>query len=174
MPKPIATAVALMLVEEQKLLLSDPVEKFIPEFRDLKVAVAREGAPNGYDLVPANRPITIHDLLTHASGLTTGSGPAGAQWQAQLAKFSDADGLELRMKALAQQPLVFQPGTAFLYGPSTDLLGRIMEIVTGQSLEVLFRERVFAPLGMNDTSFVVPPEKVNRVATLYTSNHGGP
>jgi CubicO group peptidase (beta-lactamase class C family) len=174
MTKPIATVAALMLVEEQKLLLSDPVDKFLPEFGDLKVAVAREGAPNGYALVAPTRKITIHDLLTHSAGFGAGSGPAAAAWRESMGNFTDKDGLETRMKALAKQPLIFQPGSEFLYGPSTDLLGRVMEVVTGQTLEVFFRERIFAPLGMNDTSFVVPPEKQGRVAVLYTGTDGSP
>jgi CubicO group peptidase (beta-lactamase class C family) len=174
MTKPIASAVALMLVEEQKLLLSDPIEKYLPEFEDLKVAVAREGEPNGYALVGPARKVTIHDLLTHQAGFGTGAGLTAASWRESMGKLTDSDGLEARMKVLARQPLVFQPGSAFLYGPSTDVLGRVMEVVTGQNLEVLFRERVFGPLGMNDTSFVVPPAKQARVAILYAGPDGGP
>jgi CubicO group peptidase (beta-lactamase class C family) len=174
MTKPIATVAALMLVEEQKLLLSDPIEKFLPEFRDLKVAVAREGEPNGYALVAPARKVTIHDLLTHSAGFGTGAGPAAAIWRESMGRFTDQDGLETRMKALAKQPLVFQPGSAFLYGPSTDVLGRVMEVITGKNLEVFFRERIFGPLGMNDTSFVVPPEKHGRVAVLYAGTDGSP
>ncbi len=169
MTKPIATVGVLMLLEEQRLLLSDPVEKYLPEFAQPKVAVAKADAPAGYVLVPAERSITIHDLLTHRSGLPTPAGPAAAV----LAKVSDAltgdADLATRTKALATVPLNFQPGAAWQYGSSTDVLGRVIEVITGQTLDVYLRERIFAPLGMVDTGFVVPPEKRGRIATLYTA-----
>ena len=174
MTKPIATVAALMLVEEQRLLLSDPLEKFLPEFRAPKVAVAKADAPNGYVLVPAERSITIHDLLTQSSGLATGVGPAGGALREAMAGLAEDAGLAERMKALAKVPLVFQPGSAFLYGPSTDVLGRVIEVVTGKSLDVVLQERLFGPLGMVDTGFVVPREKASRLATLYSSTDGSP
>lgn len=174
MTKPIATVAALMLVEEQRLLLSDPLEKFLPEFRDPKVVVPKADAPNGYILVPAERSITIHDLLTQSSGLATGAGPAGGVLRETMAGLPEAAGLAERMKALAKVPLVFQPGAAFLYGPSTDVLGRVIEVVTGKSLDVVLQERLFGPLGMVDTGFVVPREKQARLATLYSSTDGSP
>jgi len=174
MTKPIASAGILMLVEEQKLLLSDPLEKFLPEFREPKVAVPKADAPNGHVQVPADRSITIHDLLTHSSGLATGVGPAGGRLREAMGTLSEDAGLAERMKALATVPLVFQPGSAFLYGPSTDVLGRVIEVVSGQSLDVFLQERFFTPLGMKDTGFVVPAEKHSRVAVIYTSTSGSP
>lgn len=174
MTKPIATVGVLMLLEEQKLLLSDPLEKYLPEFRAPKVAVARADASDGYVLVPAERSITIHDLLTHSSGLATGVGPAAGLHREATGALPEMAGLAERMKALATVPLVFQPGSAFLYGPSTDVLGRVIEVVSGQSLDVFLQERLFAPLVMNDTGFVVPEEKRSRVAVLYSSVDGAP
>jgi CubicO group peptidase (beta-lactamase class C family) len=174
MTKPIATVAALMLVDEQRLLLSDPLEKFLPEFRDSKVAVAKADAPNGYILVPAERSITIHDLLTQSSGFSTGVGLAAGVHREFVGALPENAGLDGRVKALAKVPLVFQPGAAFLYGPSTDVLGRVLEVVTGKSLDVVLQEKIFGPLGMKDTSFVVPKEKAGRVATLYHSVDGAP
>jgi CubicO group peptidase (beta-lactamase class C family) len=174
MTKPIATVAALMLVEEQRLLLSDPLEKFLPEFRNPKVAVAQSDAPSGYVLVPADRGITIHDLLTQCSGFSTGVGLTAAAHREIMGGLPENTGLAERVKAIAKVPLVFQPGSAFLYGPSTDVLGRVIEVVTGQSLDVVLQEKIFGPLGMKDTGFVVPKEKAARVATLYHSIDGSP
>ena len=172
MTKPIATVGVLMLLEEQRLLLSDPVEKYLPEFRDPKVAVAKADAPGGYIVVPAERSITIHDLLIHRSGVASTSGPAGAALrEAQRALPADAV-LADRIKALASVPLNFQPGTQWQYGASTDVLGRVIEVISGQTLDVFLRERIFVPLGMVDTGFTVPPEKLSRLAAIYAAAPG--
>jgi CubicO group peptidase (beta-lactamase class C family) len=174
MTKPIATVAVLMLLEEGRFLLSDPVEKYLPEFHDMKVAVARADAPEGYGLVPAERAITIHDLLTHRAGFT-GVPPSGGPAEALRRKAVQAlpaDGnftLEEAVKNLAASPLDAQPGTIFRYGPSAVVLGRLVEVVSGRTLEQFFQERIFEPLGMKDTFFSVPESKRARVVPAYTT-----
>ena len=173
MTKPIATVMALMLLEEGRYLLSDPVAKFLPEFRDMKVAVVKSDAAEGYVLVPAERNITIHDLLTHRAGFT-GLPPSNSS--AEILRRKSVQSLpqngdftlEQYTKHLAASPLDAQPGTAFKYGPSTIALGRLIEVVTGQTLDKVLHDRLFKPLGMIDTSFVVPVEKQHRIAPAYS------
>ncbi|MBL8361851.1 MAG: beta-lactamase family protein [Rubrivivax sp.] len=172
MTKPIATVAALQLVEQGRLQLFDPVAKFLPGFADMKVAVPRGDAPGGHALVAAERPITILDLLTHRAGfvgLATRDSPAARlQRQAYAARPHDpSENLEQAVAFLATLPLGDQPGSAFRYGPATIVLSRVIEIVTGQTLEVALREQIFRPLGMHDTHFVVPPHKHSRVMPPY-------
>jgi CubicO group peptidase (beta-lactamase class C family) len=174
MAKPIVSVAALMLLEEGRFLLSDPVEKFLPEFHGLKVAVTKADAPEGYILVPAERGITIHDLLTHRTGfpgLPLDHGPAEAL--SRTARHSlPADGsytLEDFVKKVAALPLNLQPGTAFRYADTNaEVMGRIIEVVSGRTLDEFFREKIFEPLGMNDTHFTIPLVKRGRVAPAYT------
>jgi CubicO group peptidase (beta-lactamase class C family) len=173
MTKPIATIGVLMLVEEQRLLLSDPVEKYLPEFKNPKVAVARPGAEGGYVTVPAERSITIHDLLIHRSGLPTASGPAAAALREAMRSLPEDAVLADRIRALASVPLNFQPGSQWQYGASTDVLGRVIEVISGKPLDVYLRERILEPLGMADTGFTVPPEKLSRLATIYDMSPEG-
>ena len=173
MTKPIVTVAVLMLLEEGRVLLSDPVAKFLPEFRDMKVAVAKPEAPDGFVLVPAERAITIYDLLTHRAGFT-GLPPANTPAEVLRRKAvqslppNGAFTLEEYIKNLAASPLDMQPGMAFRYGNSPVVLGRLVEVVSGQSLDAFFRDRIFMPLDMKDTSFVVPAGKRNRVAPAYS------
>jgi CubicO group peptidase (beta-lactamase class C family) len=172
MTKPIASVMVLVLLEEGRFLLSDPVAKFLPEFGDMKVAVAKSDAPDGYVLVPAERNITIHDLLTHRAGFT-GLPPSNSP--AELLRRKAAQSLpnngdftlEEYIKNLAASPLDAQPGATFKYGPSTVVLGRLIEVITGQTLDKALQDRIFKPLRMIDTSFVVPLEKQRRVAPAY-------
>ena len=177
MTKPIATVAALQLVERGLLHLSDPVAKFLPEFASLQVAVAREGAPGGFDLVPAARPMTIADLMTHRAGfvgLPPRDTPA-ARLQREALAGLPADRnftLEQFVLRLAKVPLDAQPGAAFRYGPATTVLGRIIEVVTGQPLDVALQAQIFGPLGMNDTFFGVPQDKRARVVPAYALKQG--
>ncbi len=168
MTKPIVTVGVLMLLEEHRLLLSDPVEKYLPEFRNPKVAVAKADAPGGYVTVPAQRSITIHDLLIHRSGVASANGPGGVVLREAQKTLTDDATLAEQVKALALAPLNFQPGAKWEYGASTNLLGRVIEVISGQTLDVYLRERILAPLGMADTGFTVPPEKLSRLAAIYT------
>ena len=177
MTKPMTAVSVLMLMEEGKLLLSDPVSKFIPEFKNPKVAVWN--LPNdpkgaGYQLVPADREITLRDLLTHTSGLANaGEGPAGEFFRR--ASLARGGSLAERVKRLAPLPLNFQPGTQWEYSPSTgfDTLGRVVEILSGLTLEQFFKQRIFAPLGMNNSFFTIPADRMTDVATLYAKREQG-
>jgi CubicO group peptidase (beta-lactamase class C family) len=174
MSKPVTSVAAMILYEEGKLTLGDPVSKYIPAFANAKVLVTNGANPQGPELRPAQRQITIRDLLTHRSGLSYGfanSGPVGDAYRRAgvtdgiaPADFSLAQGID----RLAAQPLVQEPGSAFHYGLSIDVLGRVIEIVSGQSLDQFMREHIFEPLGMRDTYFWVPDEKVARIAIPYT------
>ncbi len=173
MTKPIATVMALMLLEGGRFLLSDPVAKFLPEFSDMKIAVVKSDAPESYVLVPVERNITIHNLLTHRAGFT-GVPPSNSPAEIlrrkavqSLPKNSDFT-LEEYAKHLAASPLDAQPGATFKYGASTVVLVRLIEVVTGQTLDTVLLDRIFKPLRMIDTSFVVPLEKQQRIAPAYS------
>ena len=177
MTKPIATVAALQLMERGLLRLSDPVEKFLPEFANLQVAVAREGAPGGFDRVPATRPMTIADLMTHRAGfvgLPPRDTPAARLQREALAALPANRNftLEQFVSRLAKVPLDAQPGAGFRYGPATVVLGRIIEVVTGQPLDVALQTQIFGPLGMNDTSFRLPEDKRARVVPAYALKPG--
>jgi CubicO group peptidase (beta-lactamase class C family) len=181
MTKPVTSVAIMMLLEDGKLLLSDPVSRFIPAFREMRV-LAPAGSSSGGDdagTIPARRQITIDDLLTHTSGLVYGfqeRGPIGEMYR----KSGVYDGLGGKrprslgeqMDLLARQPLKFQPGTAYNYSLGIDVLGRIVEVASGVSLEQFFRTRIFEPLGMRDTTFSLPPAKASRLATLHAIENG--
>ncbi|HWE51603.1 MAG TPA: serine hydrolase domain-containing protein [Bryobacteraceae bacterium] len=177
MTKPLTAASILMLVEEGKLVISDPVSKFIPEYKNPKVAVwnlPNDPAGAGLHLVPANREITVQDLLTHTSGLANAfEGPAGDY--VRRANLPRGGSLAERVSRLAKLPLNFQPGTQWEYSPGTgfDTLGRIVEILSGMSLEKFFQTRIFEPLGMKDTFFTVPQNRRTDQAIAYTKDDKG-
>ena len=177
MTKPLTAVSILMLVEEGKLVLSDPLSKFVPEFKGPSVAVwnrPNDPAGAGLRLVPAAREITIHDLLTHTSGLADGfNGPAGEY--VRRANLPAGGTLDERVKRLAKLPLNFQPGTQWEYSPGTgfDTLGRVVEILSGMSLENFFKTRIFDPLGMKDTFFTIPENRVSDLAVNYTRGESG-
>lgn len=170
MTKPIVSVAAMTLVEEGRLGLHEPVSKYLPEFKSMSVAVESfdpaTGA-NGFHTVPAKRQITVHDLLRHTSGLTYGVFlPKGTQLrklydEAQLWAQPDLDAF---CKALARIPLRFEPGTVWEYGHSTDVLGRVIEVASGQALDAFVAERVLEPLKMVDTAWYVEPAKLARFA----------
>ena len=159
MSKPITSVAAMMLVEEGELSLDDPVAKYIPAFADVKVGVEtpdQDGKP-ALVLEPLNRPITIEDLLRHTSGLTYGfyGDSAGRKLYAEADLFKgDFDNAEFAER-LAKLPLAEQPGTLWDYGHSTDVLGRVIEVVSGRSLFQFEKQRLLDPLGMTDTAFYV-------------------
>jgi CubicO group peptidase (beta-lactamase class C family) len=172
MTKPLTAVSVLMLMEEGKLLLSDPVSKYIAEFRNPKLAVWRQ--PNdqagaGAMLVPAAREITIKDLLTHTSGLANGfEGPAGDY--VRKANLPRGGSLDERVRRLATLPLNFQPGSQWEYSPGTgfDTLGRIVELQSGMNLAQFFKARIFDPLGMKDSFFDVPEPRRADLVVAYT------
>ncbi|WP_370691840.1 serine hydrolase domain-containing protein [Bradyrhizobium sp.] len=167
MSKPVTSAAAMMLVDDGKLSLDDPVAKYIPAFADLKVGVEKSGEAPALLLEPLNRPITIRDLLSHTSGLTYGfyGDSAVRKLYAQANLFDgDADNAEF-VARIAKLPLAEQPGTLWDYGHSTDVLGRVIEVVSGTSLFQFEKERLFDPLGMTETAyFVADAAKQPRVA----------
>ncbi|HEU5209662.1 MAG TPA: serine hydrolase domain-containing protein [Longimicrobiales bacterium] len=172
MTKLVTTVGVLMLQEEGELLLSDPVAKYIPEFDSTTVAVAREDG--GYDVVPAMRPITLRDLLTHTSGIGYGYGLARDRWEAAGISgwyFAGRDEpIAETVARMAALPFDAQPGEEFVYGYSTDILGVVIERASGQPLDAFLRERIFLPLRMPDTSFFLPAAKRDRLATVYGIN----
>jgi CubicO group peptidase (beta-lactamase class C family) len=167
MTKPIVSVGIMMLVEEGKLQLITPVSTFIPEFKDVKVGVEKttEGKTE-LVLEPPRRPMTIQDLLRHTSGLTYGQFGDSLVKQAYRAANLGAPGESLSdlVKKLAQLPLAFQPGTTFEYSMSTDVLGRVIEVVSGIELDRFITERITRPLGMPDTGFYVAGDQTTRVA----------
>jgi len=178
MTKPVTGVAVMMLVEEGKIRLSDPVSKFIPEFREMQVAMPREkgayATPNpGIYTIPANRQITIHDLLTHTSGLV--SGGLGAAQVPKIAPRGPGDTLANYVPNLAAVPLDFQPGTEWAYsgGAGPEVLSRIVEIVSGQTYDEFLRTRIFEPLGMKDTFFYLPDNRRPRLVTLYRKTLSG-
>jgi CubicO group peptidase (beta-lactamase class C family) len=179
MTKPI-TAVAVMMLWEQGLFtLDDPIANYIPEFKDMKVLVMDKTAEKGFRLEPAKTPITIRQLLSHTSGLTYGF----LAWPVIGQCYVDndvSDGFRITsgtigdgVKRLAKCPLVFQPGAGFEYGLNFDVLGRLVEVVSGMPFDKFLQKNVFDPLKMRDTSFFVPAEKVGRLAALYEPSPKG-
>ncbi|HKB92403.1 MAG TPA: serine hydrolase domain-containing protein [Opitutaceae bacterium] len=174
MSKAVTTVAVMMLYEEGKLMLHDPVYKFIPGFRNSVVAVPPPpGSPAGtpFTTVPAKRPVEIRDLLTHTAGLTYGEGPAIELYnKANLRGWYFADHTETigdAINRLATLPLQGQPGETWQYGFSTDVLGYLVEVISRQPLDRFFEERIFRPLKMVDTCFFLPPEKEARLAKVY-------
>jgi len=179
MSKCVTTVAALMLYEEGRFMLSDPVSKFIPEYAHSVVAVPPPpGSPADvkYVTMPAKRAITIHDLMTHTAGLTYGDMLAIDDYKkAKLYGWYLLDHDETigeAMKRLASLPLAAQPGEAWNYGYGTDLLGYLVEVISGQPLDKFIEERITKPLKMVDTSFYLPPEKASRLAVVYGYENG--
>ncbi|HRH48041.1 MAG TPA: serine hydrolase domain-containing protein [Panacibacter sp.] len=171
------TSVGIMILYEQgKLLLDEPVSDFIPEFKNPVVLDKFNDADTTYTTVPAKREITFRDLLTHTSGLDY-TDIGSSKVQAIYTKnhipsglgYFDASLLE-SMKALGKLPLSFQPGEKWQYGLNSDLLGCLIEVISGMNLEAFLTKNIFEPLGMKDTYFNVPAAKANRLATVYTED----
>jgi CubicO group peptidase (beta-lactamase class C family) len=175
MTKPITSVAVMMLFEEGKLALSDPVAKFIPAFKDVKVGVERkdETGKEALDLVPPKRAMTVQDLLRHSSGLTYGFFGTGAVKKAYLdAKLGTGDPTTAEfVDRLAKLPLAYHPGTTWDYSQSTDVLGRVVEVVTGKPLLQALKDMLLDPLGMTDTSFfVTDPGKQARIAEPFAND----
>jgi len=177
MTKPITSLAVMMLHEDGRFLLDDPVSKFLPEFKNPKVAVANasnERYDGGYRLVPADRPITIRHLLTHTAGLASGTSAPTMDAVKKLSGSRKPDDLLANyIQSLAELPLNFQPGTAWEYGPATDVLGRLVEVVSGQSLDQFFRHRILDKLAMKDTWFYLPAELLPRLSSAYVKRETG-
>lgn len=170
MTKPVTSVALLMLYEEGRVMLSDPVSKFIPEFGDLQVF--KEGDARSFTTEPLERPMTIHDLMTHQSGLTydfMASHPVDAMYRNRKIAGVRSEGVTLTefTEQLFDLPLVCQPGSHWNYSVSTDVLGRVIEIISGQTLDSFLRDRIFAPLGMVDTDMTVHDDKLERLTHSY-------
>jgi CubicO group peptidase (beta-lactamase class C family) len=182
--KPVTAVAVLILMEEGKLKLTDPVSKYIPEFKNPRVTIEIErspepmvdrppSAPKTYT-VPADREITIVDLLTHTSGLASG-GPSSTEMTKLMKERKPAETLADFIPRVAALPLDFQPGTRWRYSglAAFDTLGRIVEIVSGMTFDQFLRTKLFEPLGMNDTFFNVPEKDQSRLATIYNHTEKG-
>ena len=175
MTKPITSVALMQLYEQGRFLLEDPVEAFLPEFADPQVWVG--GSLTQPITRPAQTVMTVKDVLCHTSGLTYGfffQNNVDAMYREDnLGNFGlPEQSLEEAIKALATKPLVFDPGTAWNYSMSTDVCGRLVEVISGQSLDDYIAEHVTGPLGMNDSAFHVPEDKADRFTTLYVTTPG--
>ena len=172
--KAIVSTAILMLQEEGRLLIGDPVSQYIPEFEQTMVAVPR--ADGGYDLAKG-RPILLRHLLTHTSGISYGTGPARDQWErAGFTQWYFADKNEpigAAVVRMASLPFDAQPGERWIYGFNIDILGAVVEKASGLPLDEYLRTRIFEPLGMRDTHFYLPTDKRDRLATVYGAAAGG-
>jgi CubicO group peptidase (beta-lactamase class C family) len=178
--KAITSLAVMMLFEEGKLLLDDPISKYIPEFKNPKVLSSLNWGDTTYSTVPAKGEITIRQLLTHTSGLDYAE--IGSQdFKAIYAKSKIPSGIGMhsanqlladKIKLLGALPLKHNPGEQFTYGLNTDVLGYVVEVLSGQSLDQFFKTRIFQPLGINDTYFYLPAEKQSRLVTLHQAKNG--
>lgn len=175
MSKAVVSAAVVMLQERGALLIGQPVGDFLPEFAATRVAVA--GEDGGYEVVDAARPITVRDLLTHTAGIGYGYGPAAEQWQAaglQHWYFGHRDEpIRETVRRIAALPMDAQPGERWVYGYNTDILGALVEVASGTTLDEFLAQEIFAPLGMTDTSFYLPTAKAGRLAVLYSRTREG-
>ena len=173
--KALVSVGVMMLQEEGALLITDPIGKHLPEFR--ATTVAQPNGRGGYDVVAAKRSITIRDLLTHTAGISYGSGPAAKAWEeAGITGWYFADRDETVgdvMARVAKLPLDAHPGEQWIYGYNTDILGALIEQISGRTLGAFLRELLFDPIGMDDTHFFLPAHKTDRLATVYSSVEAG-
>jgi CubicO group peptidase (beta-lactamase class C family) len=177
MTKPITSVAVMMLYEQGDFQLKDPVSRFIPGFKDLRVFV--KATESGLELAEPEREVTMQDLLTHTSGLVyddpEGSPVEAAVWQAdrEAEKVAPDETLEEWIQRLVRLPLAHQPGSKWHYGLSTDVLGYVVEVISGLAFDTFLEQRIFSPLGIVDTGFYVPQEKISRLATMYGPAEGG-
>ncbi len=169
-------SVSVMILQEQgKLLITDPVGKYLPEFDDRGVAVSN--GRGGYDVVAARRPITIRDLLTHTSGISYGNGLGTDLWADAGVRgwyFAGRDEpIRETVARMGPLPGIAQPGESWVYGYNTDILGALVEVVSGKPLDTFLQDELLSPLGMTDTHFYLPASKRDRLATVYSSRPNG-
>jgi CubicO group peptidase (beta-lactamase class C family) len=170
MTKPIASTAVMILYDENRFQLDDPVSMYIPEFKDLKVFSGTD--KNGIKLEEQTRPMTIRQLLMHTSGLASGTqdNPVDSMYRA-----ADLSGGTLKdmVQKLSNIPLLYQPGTKWNYGRSTDVLSYLVEVISGKPFDIFLQERIFKPLQMEETVFSVPEEKMDRIASVYCPSESG-
>jgi len=168
MSKPITSVAAMILYEEGKIKLDDPVSKYIPQFK--KLAVVTDPEAEEITTVPAQREMTVRDLMRHTSGLTYGvfgNTNVDKLYRKSIQLSAGGETLQSMTEKLAAIPLLYQPGTKWHYGVSTDVLGRVVEVASGRPLDKFLAEHIFEPLGMEDTAFYVPADKIERFSTNY-------
>lgn len=170
MTKPVTSVAIMILFDEGRLRLDDPVSKYIPEFKDLKVFLYKD--INGVHLEKQNKQITIKNLLTHTSGLGSGAENSYIDSLYRIANINEGT-LQEEIQKLTHIPLKYQPGTRWQYGLSTDVLGYIIERISGQPLDMFFKEHIFKPLNMIDTDYSVPEDKLSRVTAVYGISENG-
>ena len=174
MTKPITSVAFMMLFEEGRVALDEPVHKYIPEWKDLGVFQA--GLAGAFLTRPPSRPMLIVDLLRHTSGLTYGfqqrSNVDAAYREMKIGEVEKAGTLDSMIESLAKIPLEFSPGEAWNYSVSTDVIGYLIGKISGKPFEQFLKERIFDPLGMNDTDFFVPADKAHRLAACYSAEKG--
>jgi CubicO group peptidase (beta-lactamase class C family) len=166
MTKPITSVALMMLWEQGKFQLRDPVSKFLPEFKDQMVSTTGDVSGATGKLVPADREATIRDMLTHTAGLANyyvGNGDA----YREISRVRPEDDLESLIKRLAAAPLNYQPGRAWQYSHATDVVGRLVEVISGMPLDQYMQDKIFTPLNMTDTSFYLDDTRGNRLTTQY-------
>nr|AGT17593.1 Est22 [uncultured bacterium] len=164
MTKPIASVALMMLYEEGYFQLDDPISDWLPEFKNMMVEV--EQADGTTRLEPAKTPISFTHILTHTAGLMNSYRGDIARYS-QVSRVQGDENLASWTERLATLPLRYEPGTRWEYSAATSVVGRLVEVISGDDLDTFLRERIFSPLQMNDTHFYLPPDKVNRFATLY-------
>lgn len=167
MTKPITSVALMMLWEEGKFQLRDPVSKFLPEFADLRVSSTADASGETGELLALKRPIQIRDLLTHTAGLANSYKGAGRKHYRQVMAPRPQDDLEAFIKRLATLPLNYQPGEAWEYSIATDVVGRLVEVLSGQPLDEFMQTRIFDPLGMVDSKFFLGDERAPRLGAQY-------
>lgn len=175
MTKPLTSAAIMMLYEEGRFQLDDPITRFLPSFADMRVFAG--GSRGKWDSVPAERDISFRDLLTHTAGLTYGwmeATPVDGLYRTRDIDFQTANAsLEELVERVASVPLLAQPGREWNYSIATDVLGHLVAVISGQPFDAFLRDRILVPLGMVDTDFYVPPEKIERFAANYSRGEDG-
>jgi len=173
--KAVVSVAIMMLQEEGRLLISDPVGRHLPEY--LETTVASPNPDGTYDVVPARQPVTIRHLLTHTAGITYGGGTAAAAWvEADITGWYFAhreEPIRETVRRMASLPFEAHPGEYWVYGYATDILGAVVEVASGLPLDAFLRTRIFEPLGMADTHFYLPPGKRDRLTVVYSAGQGG-
>lgn len=175
MTKPITSLALMMLFEEGRFLLNDPISKWLPEYSDMMVAEPSESARTGapYRLVPADKPITVRHILTHTAGLSNAYRGLTREQYGKESVIRPEDTVGDWVTRYATIPLNYQPGEKWEYSRATDVVGRLVEVMSGLTLDEFFKKNIFEPLHMNDTHFYLPASKLNRFAAQYRPNKDG-
>jgi CubicO group peptidase (beta-lactamase class C family) len=173
MTKPITSVALMMLWEEGRFQLRDPVSKYLPEFSDVRVSTTGDASGNTGDLVEPDRPIQIRDMLTHTAGLANSYLGNPTAYGAHMSEFPSDGKLDAYVRHLAELPLNYQPGTRWEYSTATSVVGRLVEVISGLPLDQFFYERIFNPLGMKDTHFFLDEDYAERLAAQYRPGEDG-